>query len=561
MRLSYLAWALAFMTAALNLAGCGDDNEVNAPIIDGTPPLLTTDSNFTDGYTTVAAIFVSGQVQDSSGVKSLTYTLNEKPTQTLTVNTEGYFDDRILLALGSNKVTLEATDTAGNIMRSTKTIYLGDTVAAGGSHTAALRDGQLYSWGRNNYGQTGLGVTTKIADVMGHPDTPMRINSAPNNLISISFNQNHSLAIDQNGQVYSWGEDKYGQLGRGETGRNDCSKVADCRLDISAIKGIENAVMVAAGYKHNLVLTEDGSVWAFGANDQGQLGNGTSGASSTPVNVDFSAVTEIGHIVQVVASANSSYALDDKGQVWGWGSDAYANLGKGKTCTSTSDCVNINATPVRIHVINNNQTDTTQIAGTETTIEAEKVTQLAAGRDHVLALTNKESVYGWGLNTASQVGYNGENFSSTEKAWTDVILTPTKLPWFANKEVRRVYANDSASYALLDNVAVGTDSKVNGLLYPWGMFGETNSAGKTIYNDLDEPTNKLPNLKHIDNMAMGIMHLIAREKPLHQDSTTEFNNDHLFTWGWRFEGSLGNKDTTHIGMYHTPIPVNLPSQL
>ena len=75
--------------------------------------------------------------------------------------------------------------------------------------------------------------------------------------------------------------------------------------------------MVAAGYNHNLVLTKDGSVWAFGANTQGQLGNATTIESSTPVKVDFSAAADIGHIVQVVASANSSYALDDKGQVWG----------------------------------------------------------------------------------------------------------------------------------------------------------------------------------------------------------------------------------------------------
>lgn len=159
------------------------------------------------------------------------------------------------------------------------------------------------------------------------------MNSAPKDLLSIGFNQNHSLAIAQNGQVYSWGEDKYGQLGRGDGGRNDCSKTADCRLDISAIEGIENAVMVAPGYSHNLVLTEEGTVWAFGANGYGQLGNNTSTDSSTPVKVDFTAATEAGHIVQVVVSGNSSYALDDKGQVWGWGSDAYANLAKAKSVT------------------------------------------------------------------------------------------------------------------------------------------------------------------------------------------------------------------------------------
>ena len=565
MRLSHLTQAVAVVIAAFIVTACGNDSDTATAIIDRTPPLLTTDGNFIDGYSAVAAVFVSGQVQDSSGVKSLTYTHNKESAQALTLDANGYFDDRILLTLGSNTIVLEATDNAGNIMRSTKTIYLGDTIAAGGSHTAALRDGQLYGWGRNNYGQTGLGLTTKISDIMGHPDTPMLMNSAPKDLLSIGFNQNHSLAIAQNGQVYSWGEDQYGQLGRGDSGRNNCSKTADCRLDISAIKGIENAVMVAPGYSHNLVLTEDGTVWAFGENTNGQLGNNTSVNSSTPVKVDFSAATEAGHIVQVIASAKSSYALDDKGQVWGWGSDAYANLGKGHTCTTATNCININATPVRIHVINdaiNVKADNiTQTADDQPAINVEKVTQLTAGKDHVLALTNKDTVYGWGLNATSQLGYNGEAFNGSEKAWADVITSPTKLPWFADKEVRRVYANGNASYALLDNVATNNDSSAtDGILYAWGMFGETNGAGQTIYNDLDEPANKLPNLKNIDNMAMGTMHLIAHEKSLNQDTNT-LKAGHLFTWGWSFEGSLGNKDTSHIWMYNNPIPVAFPSQL
>ena len=576
MRLSHFTQAIAIISATLMLTACGNDSDTTTAIIDGTPPLLTTDSNFTDGYSAVAAIFFFGQVQDSSGIKSLTYKRNEEPAQTLNLDTNGGFDASILLALGSNKITLEATDNAGNIMRSTKTVYLGDTVAAGGSHTAALRDGQLYGWGRNNYGQTGLGMTTKIADVMGHPDTPMLMHSAPKDLVSIKFNQNHSLAIDAKGQVYSWGEDISGQLGRGETGRNDCSKTEDCRLDIGAINGIDNAVMVAAGYKHNLVLTKDGIVWAFGANTQGQLGNSTTIDSSTPVKVDFSAAADIGHIVQVVASASSSYALDDKGQVWGWGSDAYANLGRGQECNKANNCVNINATPIRINVVTADANLVNSIAPTpelapDLNPVLEKVTQLAAGRDHVLALTNKEAVYAWGLNASSQIGYKGEKFNGTEGAWANTILTPTKLPWFTDKNIRRIYANGNASYALLDNVSSsepkannGTSensSATDGILYAWGMFGETNGAGKTVYNNLDEPTNKLPNLRNIDNMAMGVMHLIAHDKPLQQNTNTSHRDGQLFTWGWSFEGSLGNKDTTHVWMYNTPMPVNLPSQL
>src|SRR5699024_2128820 len=319
------------------------------------------------------------------------------------------------------------------------------------------------------------GMTTKIADVMGHPDTPMLMHSAPKDLVSIKFNQNHSLALDAKGQVYSWGEDISGQLGRGETGRNDCSKTEDCRLDIGAIAGINNALMVAAGYNHNLVLTKDGSVWAFGANTQGQLGNATTIESSTPVKVDFSAAADIGHIVQVVASANSSYALDDKGQVWGWGSDAYANLGRGQECNKANNCININATPIRIDVLSGNSNTHTNVdvhttnaiaptpqLASDPSIGLEKVTQLAAGRDHVLALTTKEAVYAWGLNASSQIGYNGKHFKGSPNAWKSTIVKPTKLPLFTGKNIRRIYANGNASYALLDNVSSSEPKSNNG---------------------------------------------------------------------------------------------------
>ena len=531
MRLSPLFHALPFLTASLLLMACGNDNETTTtPIInDITPPLLTINSEFNDRTTAVAASFVSGQVKDTGGVKSLTYKLNDESAQPIALAADSSFVDRILLKLGSNKLVLTATDIAGNATESSTTVYLGDTIAAGGAHTGAIKEGQLYGWGRNNFGQTGLGKTTTLAQnnssiIQVHPDTPTLMSAASNKLLTLSFNQNHSLAIAEDGQVYSWGDDKFGQLGRGSLGHDSCSRL--CRFDIAPIAGINNALMVAAGYNHNLILSADGSVWAMGANAQGQLGNGSTQDSNVPVKVDFSAAADVGHIVQVVASASSSYALDDKGQVWGWGSDHYGNLATGKACTTANDCVNKNPLPVRITVIVDSAID-------------EKVTQLAAGRDHVLALTDKQSVYSWGLNSSSQIGYNGQNFTNTANAWAKEIATPTKLPWFTDKEVRRVYANGNSSYVLLDN----------GKVYPWGNFGETNSAGSTIYNDLDEPSDMLPSLTNIDNMAMGAMHLIAQD-----------NSANLYTWGWSFEGSIGSKLATNIWMYNIPFPISLPSQ-
>lgn len=529
MQLSKLSQAVALSAAALVLSACNNDSDNESNVVrDVTPPLLTTDDNFTSGHTSVAGVFLVGDAKDDGGVKSVTYQINDGAPTALNIDNNGHFAQTIALNRGENAIKLTATDKVGNQLSLNKAIYLGDTIAAGNSHSGAIKDGKLFGWGRNNFGQTGIGITSKFEEAT-HPDTPKLVNNAPTDLVSLSFNQNHSLAIDKNGQVYSWGEDKSGQLGRGDTGRDNCTTAKnDCRLTIAAIPNIANAVTMAAGYRHNLVLDSDGNVWAFGAGSNGQLGNGETVNSSSPVQVDFSKAENVGRLIQVAATANSSFALDDKGQVWGWGSDAYANFGRGVPCNKANNCIDVQAIPILLPVSNISAQD-------------EKIIQLATGRDHVLALTNKNSVYGWGLNATSQVGYNGAGFKDTDKSWGSMVTTAKALPWFQEKSVRRLFANGNLSYALLND----------GKAYPWGMYGETKNIDgkdKTVYDNLNEPEDRLQNMKNIDNMAMGSLHQIAKE-----------TDGSIFSWGWSFEGSLGKKDTLDTWMFNTPIVVDFPA--
>lgn len=541
MRFSRLTQAICFATTAMLLTACGDDaDSTSTTLPDVTPPLLTTDGNFSNGHTAISSVSIAGMAEDDGGVASVTYQLNDEAPHDIPLDITGHFEDQIFLKAGSNKITLTAADNAGNLLNVSKTVYLGDKIAAGNSHTGALREGQLYSWGRNNSGQSGLGITTsRVLDNAlnpQHPNTPMLINTAQTKFVSLNFNQNHSLAISEDGRVYSWGDDRFDQLGRGPQGHSSCVSTNDCVLDIGAVDNIDNAVMIATGYRHSLVLTEDGSVWAFGKNTAGQLGDGTTDSSNLPVQVDFSEANNVGRIIQVAASSDSSYALDDKGQVWGWGTDDYANLGRGTACKTYEGCTNVTSKPVRITVIPPATGSTTDTLNHDS--DAEKVIQLAAGRDHVLALTSNNSVYGWGLNAQNQVGYKTAPPAGSDNVWEGTITSPTKLPWFENKDVQQVYANGNTSYVLL----------TNGKLYPWGMFGETNSSGNTVYQELSEPTDKLPNLVNIDNMAMGALHFITQDK-----------DEQLYTWGWSYEGSLGSPDTANVWMYNTPIPISLPS--
>lgn len=85
----------------------------------------------------------------------------------------------------------------------------------------------------------------------------------------------------------------------------------------------------------------------------------------------------------------------------------------------------------------------------------------------------------------------------------------------------------------------------NRKIYPWGIFGETNAEGKTEYVELSIPTDKLPNLTDVNDMAVGALHQIAKRN----------NHGGIFSWGWSFEGSLGGENITNIWMYNTPIVV------
>nr|WP_232337971.1 hypothetical protein [Deinococcus arboris] len=371
----------------------------------------------------------------------------------------------------------------------------------------------MYSWGRNNFGQTGLGKTTTLAASADHPVSPTAI-TAPAPFVALAFNQNQSLAIAEGGALYSWGDDTNGQLGRGTQGRANCG-ASNCRLDIGKVAGLPAAAQVSAGYSHTLVLAEDGGVWAFGLNSSGQLGDGGSAARATPELVVWGDARP-SRVVQVLASSASSYALDDKGQVWGWGRNQYANLGQG----SVSSAAAVQASPLLVPLP----------AGVV-------VTEIAAGRDHVLALTSEGKVYAWGLNATSQVGFKGVKFKGKPEAWPGNVLSPRLLPSTETLRAVNVYANGNTSYLRL----------ADGSLRAWGMYGDMAGTG-AVYADLDEPSDKLPNLKNMADLAVGALHQVGRR----QDGG-------LFAWGWSFEGSLGGGATTaNTWMYNTPLPLTLP---
>src|SRR4030095_3571278 len=162
---------------------------------------------------------------------------------------------------------------------------------------AALRpDGTLWTWGLNPYGELGDGTSIQR-------NAPVRIFGSQQ-WVAVWVGALHTLGLDSQGQVWTWGQNTQGYLGDGTTA---------VRNRPTLVPGLTNVVAISAGGStyagfHSLAVKADGTVWAWGANAFGQLGNGTTTPSLTPVQVPG-----LTGISQVVAGLGFSVALKTDG--------------------------------------------------------------------------------------------------------------------------------------------------------------------------------------------------------------------------------------------------------
>ncbi|XP_057350503.1 RCC1 and BTB domain-containing protein 2 isoform X4 [Manis pentadactyla] len=179
-------------------------------------------------------------------------------------------------------------------------------VACGSYHSLVLTsDGEVFAWGYNNSGQVGSGSTA-------NQPIPRRVTSCLQNkaAVNITCGQMCSVAVVNTGEVYVWGYNGNGQLGLGSSG----NQPTPCR--VAALQGIR-VQRAACGYAHTLVLTDEGQVYAWGANSYGQLGTGNKSNQFYPTPV----VVEKDRIIEVAAchSGHTSAAKTQGGHVYMWG--------------------------------------------------------------------------------------------------------------------------------------------------------------------------------------------------------------------------------------------------
>ena len=281
-------------------------------------------------------------------------------------------------------------------------------VKGGGKHTCArLSSGAVQCWGYNQNGQLGNGSTVKSTS----PVTVSGINGATAQATEIATGYAHSCALLTDKTVKCWGDNSSGQLGNGTT-----NLVANTTP--GAVSGIDGttvqATAIAAGYFHTCALLADATVKCWGHNQYGQLGNGATGQSSTPV-----AVSGISTATKIAAGGQRSCALLASHQVQCWGDNSSGQLGNGTTTQSS--------TPVTVSGIDG------------VTAQA---TDIATGYVHTCALLSGGAEQCWGDNTYGQLG-NGVSATSTTPQG---ISGPPKVVWSSsNASVATLDANGLAS--------------------------------------------------------------------------------------------------------------------
>ncbi|MBF0457838.1 MAG: hypothetical protein HQK99_08090 [Nitrospirae bacterium] len=181
-------------------------------------------------------------------------------------------------------------------------------IAGGGRHAIALMsDGTVYTWGRNSEGQLGNGTNT-------NSNIPVQV-SGLTGVTAISGGYCHTIALKNGGTVWTWGYNYYGQLGNGT------STNSNTPVQVSGLTGV-TAIAGGAGYSTTAMMS-DGTVWAWGYNYYGQLGNGTSTDSNTPVQV-----SGLTGVTAIASGVYHTIALRSSGAVWTWGYNGWGPDGK-----------------------------------------------------------------------------------------------------------------------------------------------------------------------------------------------------------------------------------------
>ena len=319
-------------------------------------------------------------------------------------------------------------------------------VSSGYSHTAAIKtDGTLWMWGYNIVGQLGDNTIT-------NKSSPVQVVGGGTNWRLVASGQYHTLAIKTDGTLWTWGWNRHGQLGDG-------SSVTHRSSPIQTVSGGTNWKLVAGSIYFTAAIKTDGTLWTWGHNGFGNLGDGSS-------------ITHRSSPIQTVAGGTNwklvscaSYAaaaIKTDGTLWTWGSNSVGQLGDGSVVQKSS--------PVQ-----------TVAGGTNWK-------QVSCGAAHSAAIKTNGTLWTWGQNFYGQLGDN--TFGSK----TSPVQTVTGgTNW------------KQGGGGFLHTAAIKTD----GTLWTWGHNGNGNLGDGSSITHRSSPIQTVAGGTNWKQLSSGGFHTVA----------------------------------------------------
>jgi len=351
-------------------------------------------------------------------------------------------------------------------LAATTTACTASNISGGATWSAAISNGQLFTWGRNVDGELGLGFQSTQVSI----PTAVKSNPLLTNVSGVWAGYITAYAVDPAGQLWAWGADENSQRGNGDPVNAVFTSTP------APVSGPTNIVSLGAAFDHVVVATPDGTVWGWGQSSGLGVGD-TFFNQDSPVTL-----TAPAHVVRVAAGFRYSLLLTSSGTVYGAGSNTFSTLGlpgvqfvptfqaipglSGVVDVSTSPNPGITFTLALDgtgHVFafgsNNygqmangtagpiNTQEPTQISGLDSVI------QVSAGGLHALALKSDGTVWAWGYAANGQLG-----IGSVSNLSVPYVPVPTQVVFPPGTQITRVAAG------LLHSMAVDS----TGNIWVWG---------------------------------------------------------------------------------------------
>jgi alpha-tubulin suppressor-like RCC1 family protein len=394
-----------------------------------------------------------------------------------------------LWSWGSNSNGQLGQPALGTALNQTVPVQVGiardwSQISAGFLHSLALkRSGTLWSFGDNGFGQLGSGQTALLSTVP--------VQAFPQNIdfVGLSGGAFHGLALKSNGEIYACGDNSSGQFGNGTRANS-----GTLTLSTSDALGWSAG---EPGDQFTIARRSDGTLWGWGDNSNGQLGDGSLTPHSAPGRIG-SASNWRSHS----SGLSHAVALRSDGTLWSWGDNSSGQLGDGSQ--------NRSLVPI-------------QISNTWPSSAANDWTAVAAGDTHTLALKADGTLWSWGDNSSGQLGNNGTPPHGTVPNQVVTLNAAFDRSWVA------VAAGGAHSLAL----------QADGTLWAWGDNSGGQLGDPLIVASINTP-NQVANATLLPpsnsgwrGIAAGTAHTLAQQA----DGT-------LWSWGSNFFGQLGNGDAS-----------------